>query len=153
GPATGLSKPSALVVDQVHNELVVVNFGNNSVTVYSRTATGNIAPVRMLSGSNTKLNGCYGLVVDTANDELVVTNNNAPSVTVYPRTATGNALPIRMLFGSATGLAGSQGVAVTTGTRERDLNGDGKADVLWRHTSGLVFEWFLNGTAIAGTGS
>src|SRR5712691_11178880 len=34
GPATGLSGPFGLVVDQTHNELIVANFGNNSITVY-----------------------------------------------------------------------------------------------------------------------
>src|SRR5262250_3185752 len=26
-------------------------------------------------------------------------------------------------------------------TVDRDFNGDGKADILWRHSSGLVYEW------------
>jgi hypothetical protein len=34
-----------------------------------------------------------------------------------------------------------------------DFNGDGKFDILWRHTSGTVYEWLLNGTSIAGQGS
>ena len=32
-------------------------------------------------------------------------------------------------------------------------NGDGKADVLWRHTSGLLYGWLLNGTSRIGEGS
>ena len=34
-----------------------------------------------------------------------------------------------------------------------DFNGDGKADILWRHTSGLVGIWLMNGTSIVGMGS
>ena len=34
-----------------------------------------------------------------------------------------------------------------------DLDGDGKADILWRHDSGTVAAWLLNGTSIAGSGS
>jgi len=34
-----------------------------------------------------------------------------------------------------------------------DVNGDGKADILWRHTSGSLYEWLLNGTSTIGTGS
>jgi hypothetical protein len=34
-----------------------------------------------------------------------------------------------------------------------DFNGDGKADILWRHTSGDLYQWLLNGTSIIGTGS
>ena len=36
---------------------------------------------------------------------------------------------------------------------DRDFNGDGKADILWRHTSGTLYEWLLNGTSIIGQGS
>jgi len=34
-----------------------------------------------------------------------------------------------------------------------DFNGAGKADILWRHPSGLVCEWLLNGPSVIGTGS
>src|SRR3989454_10351684 len=35
-----------------------------------------------------------------------------------------------------------------------DFNGDGKADVLWRHAlSGEVYVWLMNGAAIAASGS
>ena len=35
-----------------------------------------------------------------------------------------------------------------------DLNGDGKADILWRNTStGDVYEWLMNGISILGQGS
>jgi hypothetical protein len=34
-----------------------------------------------------------------------------------------------------------------------DLNGDGKADILWWNSSGEVYEWLLNGTSVIGSGS
>ena len=34
-----------------------------------------------------------------------------------------------------------------------DFNGDGKADIVWRHTSGQVYIWYMSGTAIGGGGS
>lgn len=38
--------------------------------------------------------------------------------------------------------------------RDRDFNGDGRSDILWRNTnSGGVIEWFINGTAVIGSGS
>src|SRR5262249_24384101 len=37
-------------------------------------------------------------------------------------------------------------------TVERDFNGDGTADILWRHTSGALGLWLLNGTTISGGG-
>jgi hypothetical protein len=33
-----------------------------------------------------------------------------------------------------------------------DFNGDDKADILWRHTSGTVAVWFMNGTSVVGVG-
>ena len=32
-----------------------------------------------------------------------------------------------------------------------DINGDGKADILWRHEAGLVHIWFMDGGRIIGT--
>jgi hypothetical protein len=37
-------------VNLVHNELIGANFGNNSMTVYARTASGDTAPLRTLAG-------------------------------------------------------------------------------------------------------
>jgi hypothetical protein len=34
-----------------------------------------------------------------------------------------------------------------------DVNGDAKADIVWRHTSGAIAIWFMNGTSVIGTGS
>jgi hypothetical protein len=37
---------------------------------------------------------------------------------------------------------------------DRDFNGDGRSDILWRNTtSGGVVEWLMNGTSVIGTGS
>ena len=74
-------------------ELFVANFDANSITVYSRTATGDTAPIRTLAGVATGLKGPVGLVVDTANDELVVSNATNNSITVYSRTASGSVAP------------------------------------------------------------
>jgi hypothetical protein len=30
-----------------------------------------------------------------------------------------------------------------------NFNGDGKTDILWRHTSGAVYVWLMNGTTVA----
>ena len=85
------------------DELFVTNFGNSSITVYSRTAGGklpismNAAPTRTLAGAATGLSFPEGLVVDTVNNELVVANLTNASITVYSRTASGNTLPTRTL--------------------------------------------------------
>ena len=93
-------------------ELFVTDRANNSVTVYTRTASGNIVPLRTLSGGATGLSGPFDLAVDAVNNELVVTNYNNNSVTVYPRTASENTAPLRTLSGGATGLSGPSDVVV-----------------------------------------
>jgi hypothetical protein len=55
-----------------NNELFVADAGNNSVTVYSRSASGNIAPIRRLVGPATGLSQPIAVGVDTLNNELVV---------------------------------------------------------------------------------
>ena len=37
---------------------------------------------------------------------------------------------------------------------DRDFNGDGKADIVWRHAStGLIYIWLMNGTTLQTYGS
>ena len=100
-------------------ELFVTNSNSNSVTVYSRTASGNTAPIRILAGPATGLAGPSGILVDTVNEELVVANLALPySVTVYPRTASGNVAPLRTITGAGTMLDGPRGVAVDVQNNE-----------------------------------
>jgi DNA-binding beta-propeller fold protein YncE len=118
GTATALDHPKIVVVDTVNNELVVLNAGQPnapSITVYERTASGGVAPIRTLAGSNTGLNAPLALAVDPVNNELFVLNfDNASmtaSVTVHGRTASGNAVPIRTLAGAATALNPAPGLS------------------------------------------
>ena len=34
-----------------------------------------------------------------------------------------------------------------------DFNGDGRADILWQHQSGLVYEWLLHRSTVIAAGS
>jgi M6 family metalloprotease-like protein len=55
-----------------------------------------------------------------------------------------------------TDRVGSAFVVSTRGTAVRhagDFNGDGRADILWRHTLGTVYEWMLDGLNSTATGS
>src|SRR5271169_4588221 len=45
GSRTGLIYPQGIAVDTVNNQLFVTNYGNNSITVYGRMDSGNIAPI------------------------------------------------------------------------------------------------------------
>jgi hypothetical protein len=85
-------------------ELFVANQFGDSITVYARTADGDTAPRRTLTGASTRLNFPMGVVVDTVHDELVVANGSGNSITVYARTASGDTAPLRILGGANTGL-------------------------------------------------
>jgi hypothetical protein len=98
----GMAIPGAAAWAQ--GELFVADLGATAITVYARTAGGDVAPLRTISGAATGLSGPFGLAVDAAHDELLVTDFGTSAVTVYARTATGNAGPIRILRGAATRL-------------------------------------------------
>jgi hypothetical protein len=112
------------------DEMFVTNLGNNSVTVYARTANGNVAPVRTIVGAATGLNSPVGLAVDTVNNELIVANNGTPSITVYARTANGNVAPLRTIAGSATSLAGAFGLGLDTVNNELVVPSQGENSIM-----------------------
>jgi hypothetical protein len=64
---------------------------------------------------------------------------------------------VTVWFMNGTGLGGSGVLGTVTAdwtvAGVGDLNGDGRADILWRHSSGPVYAWLLNGASIAGMGS
>ena len=111
GAATGLYFSHHMAFDPSTGEIIVVNPGDlapfgatASITVHDRTANGNVAPLRTLTGTSTGLNGPVGLALDRTNDEIVVANGNGNSVTVYARTASGDTAPLRTIAGGSTGL-------------------------------------------------
>jgi len=63
GAATGMAGPNGLAVDAVNNELLVANSLNNSVTIYARTAVGDIAPLRTIVGAATRLSNPQFLAI------------------------------------------------------------------------------------------
>jgi hypothetical protein len=98
-------------------ELFVADSASDSITVYTRTASGNAVPIRTLVGPSTGLNVPVAVVVDRVNDELFVSNAGG-TVTVYRQTAAGDTAPIRTLAGPATGLAIPEGLVVDTVNNE-----------------------------------
>ena len=83
-----------------------------SIKVYSRTAHGDVAPLRTLQGPRTRLNLPLGVFVDAERDEIVVANDGGNSILFFPRTAEGDVAPARTLEGPATGLKNPNGVVV-----------------------------------------
>jgi hypothetical protein len=77
-----LNNPNGLALDTVNNELAVTNFFiPGFVTVYSRTANGNVAPLRTLSGAATGLAGPTFLAITTGGAPPTPTPTNTPTNT------------------------------------------------------------------------
>lgn len=88
---------------------IYVTNANHSVTVFALDASGNAAPLRVLSGANTGLSLPIGMVTDKQGN-LYVANRLGSKVTVYPSTANGDVAPTRSI--TATGMGSPQGLAI-----------------------------------------
>ena len=85
-----------------------------SITVYSRTASGNTAPVRVIEGPKTQLNWPAGLAVAPERGELFVANDAGDSILVFSATARGDVAPIRVLKGPNSGIKNPTGLFLDT---------------------------------------
>jgi DNA-binding beta-propeller fold protein YncE len=99
-------------------EIFITNWSNDSVTVYSRTATGAVTPVRTI---RTGLSSPFSVIVDQLDNEVIVSNNCRDSscggyygsVEVYDLNANyPNDTPKRTIGGSAAGLFHCTGMAL-----------------------------------------
>jgi DNA-binding beta-propeller fold protein YncE len=81
-----------------------------SITVYPRTARGDVAPSRTIQGAKTQLNWPTALTVNPENGELYVANDPEDSVLVFAADANGDVAPIRVLKGPKTQLQNPTGV-------------------------------------------
>jgi hypothetical protein len=121
GAATALNSPINVAVDTVNNEMVVANATGTvglSITVYPRTADGDVAFLRNIHGAATGLDNPVGVAVDTVHG-TIVESNFTPSVSTFARLADNNASPLRSIAGGATGLSQTAGgVAVDTANDE-----------------------------------
>ena len=85
-----------------------------SITVYDRKASGNVAPLRVITGPKTQLNWPAGLAVDAERGELYVANDGGGSVLVFSTSAGGDVAPLRVLKGDRTQLSYPSSVFVDT---------------------------------------
>ena len=106
GASTGLSNPSGIWYDSASDTLYVTNQSANSIEAFADVSTlsGNVAPSRTISGSNTTLNIPVGIWYDSTSDELYVANYNGVSIDIFDNASTlnGNVAPSRILSGSNT---------------------------------------------------
>jgi hypothetical protein len=124
GSETGLAKPHALTVDSEGRIYLTDQreaSGTNAygpdlgaVSVFRAGAAGNDPPLRVIAGSQTRLNGPGVPALDRSGN-IYVPNRwaaGAGSVTVFSRDADRDARPLRLIAGPATGLRAPSAVAL-----------------------------------------
>ncbi len=126
GGSTGLVWSSGVALDTNAEVYVTSDYGcdrgrcsgTDQVTVYAAGADGNVAPIRTISGSATKLMSPSGIALDANNNIYVVSGTftdrggTLDSINVYAAGANGNVAPIRTITGPNTRLKNPDGVAV-----------------------------------------
>lgn len=101
GPKTQIVSERAMdkvTIDPVNNEILVAT-SLQQVLVFPREANGDVAPIRILGGPLTKING-YGrpaMRVDTKNNLLLIANGS--EILIFDRTASGDTPPKAIIPG------------------------------------------------------
>ena len=115
GSNTGLIAPATVAVDASFN-VYVFDAETDTISEFAAGATGNVAPIHTISGSNTGLSDGggfkFGLAVSQTSGDIFVSNPVSNSILVFAANATGNVAPIQTIAGSATKLSEPVGVAL-----------------------------------------
>jgi len=101
GPRAQIDWPMGIAVDEINNEIIVANNGDNSVLVFPRTASGDVPPKRVIRGPLTGIKGPMGTAI--AKGEIWVANFGDHTALVFPRLAAGNVAPRRILRNAPAG--------------------------------------------------
>lgn len=88
--------------------IYVADYANNTIDVFAAGASGNVAPIRQITGS---VSGPADVAVD-ANGDVYSSNFNNNTITVYAPGASGAATPIRTIGGTNTGLCENDDISV-----------------------------------------
>jgi hypothetical protein len=116
--------------DPVHDEFWVGNPFAGALMAYRGGADGEEAPIRIIQGPDTMLQGPDRLEVDYLNNELIVPEHGN-TILVFPSREGGNVAPIRVIQGPKTQLQSvrSAGVdmvrnLIVAGTQHRTPEGE-----------------------------
>lgn len=109
-----------------------------SIAIYSRTANGDVPPIRIIQGVHTQLNLPLGVARDPLSGQIVVANSGGDSILFFDGSANGDVAPVRIVKGKTTNIKAPTGVLI-----------DAKANELWvtnweNHTTN-VFPRMANG--------
>jgi len=98
-PGTGAN--DRVSVDSVNGEYYMFSTPNQ-VLVFDRDANGDVAPKRILGGSETQISGRSNSMVDTVRNLLVINSRN--KLLIFDRTASGNVKPKGIIQGPKANL-------------------------------------------------
>jgi sugar lactone lactonase YvrE len=107
GTNTGLNQPAYIFLDTTADRLYVANTGALSILIFDNisTKTGNQAPERTISGTNTNFVAPTDVEVDTTRNLLYIADDTDIQVYASASTATGNIAPTRTYTTTATAIS------------------------------------------------
>ena len=111
-------RAQSMAIDDATGELFLSVQYPPQVAVYSKNASGDDKPLRLIQGPKTRFSDVHGIAIDSKNKLLYVTSwgnvsdykvagsgrFEAPSISVYPAAADGDTAPQRTIQGSKTQL-------------------------------------------------
>jgi len=83
-----------------------------SINIYSRSASGNTAPLRVIKGPKTQLNWPSHVAVHEERGEIFVANDADDSILVFRTSDTGDAAPTRIIKGPKTRVKNPTGLSL-----------------------------------------
>ena len=132
GPKTNLSDAHGLAIDSKNKLLYVNSWGNisdyrvagsgrfepPSIEIFSATADGDAAPLRVIQGPKTQLDWPGAMSIDPDTGNLYVANDMGQSILVFRKDDQGDVAPTRIIKGQKTHLSYPAGVFVDAKNKE-----------------------------------
>ncbi len=118
--------------NDVNDEILVPNPFANAILVFRGGADGQEAPIRIIQGAKTGLDGPERLDIDTVHREIFVPDGN--QVLVYPLDANGDVAPIRTISGPDTQIIG-RSLAVDPLNNLLAVTGDDRSILIFNRTA------------------
>jgi 6-phosphogluconolactonase (cycloisomerase 2 family) len=128
GPHVRLADPHGIGIDTKNQLMFVANYGNAheskvpgsgtfvppSINVYPLKASGDTAPLRVITGPKTQLNWPAHVYVDQEHGDVFVANDGESSILVFRVTDSGDVAPTRVIKGAKTQIKNPTGIFVDT---------------------------------------